>query len=426
MSRGSVVVDAVEARRDARQPDERSPAAEPTAELASVPQPSGIAYDNRSYSLGLGALRGIAAIGVVIYHVFLFVPIGGIDLPHSMPLDLSHLHLLAQHLFLALFNGRGLVVLFFVLSGCVLSLSLDRRPGFGPADVPGYLVRRGMRLYPLLILAASAGALLQMIIGPNALPAASSWANWHYDVPREALPYEWFKNAIGYSNSLNSPAWSIGVELVASAIFPVLYFLSLRPIRAAVSLVCLVVAMFAIAPLPGNLQIFAFSFFVGALIPRYGRTVARWYEALGPVGRRLLLLAALLPFMFGRRLILTFHPSVAATTLVESLCAGVVVSLILFRPCPRLFATPLLQWLGRVSYGIYLLHIIVLFALAYLVLPYLSTEGTGAAISAILVLGAGTLVIVLPLSWATYGALEDPMQRLGSRWDRQLRRTKLH
>ena len=102
-----------------------SKASEPKQPV-STPTPAGIAYDNASYSLGLGALRGFAALGVVIFHVFLFIPIGGIELPHEEDLTFSSTTLLAQHLFLGLLNGRALVTMFFVLSGCVLGLSLDR------------------------------------------------------------------------------------------------------------------------------------------------------------------------------------------------------------------------------------------------------------------------------------------------------------
>ena len=106
---------------------------------------------------------------MVIFHVFLVLPISGIDAPHA--------ELVAQHLFFGFFNGRGLVTLFFVLSGCVLALSLNRAPSFGIRTLPGYWVRRGFRLYSLLILAATLGALLQVNIGTGAIPSASDWVN---------------------------------------------------------------------------------------------------------------------------------------------------------------------------------------------------------------------------------------------------------
>ena len=43
---------------------------------------------------------------------------------------------MANHLALGVFNGGAFAILFFVLSGCVLALSLARRPRFALAQAP--------------------------------------------------------------------------------------------------------------------------------------------------------------------------------------------------------------------------------------------------------------------------------------------------
>ncbi len=379
---------------------------------------TGIAYDNRNFSLGLAGLRGFAAVAVVIYHVFHVLPIAGIDGPQEIMVDVFYGPLLAQHVFLGFFNGRGAVTLFFVLSGCVLALSLDRQPRFGLRDMGGYLVRRGFRLYPLLIFAASLGAMLQYFMQPGAIEAVSRWVNWHYNVPNHDLPREWLLNALGVSDTLNSPAWSIRVELLASLIFPVLYLLSLHPWRAAASGVCFVGLMFV---LPGNphryllMNIFTFSFFLGALIPRYGALVANWYGKRDRRGRLLILAATVLPFMFARRLIepSTFAPP--PVVLIETLCSAMIVTLVLYRPAPPILTRPFAQILGRVSYGIYLLHLIVLFALVHIFFPVIPPLEAAGAVPITVFLCIATLAITVAASFATYELLEAPFQRAGSR-----------
>ena len=81
----------------------------------------------------------------------------------------------------------------------------------------------------MLVAAATLRAVLQLVIGTGALPAGSIWANRHFNVPTEQLFIEWIKNAIAYSTSLNSPAWSIQVELVASVLFPLFMRLPTDP-----------------------------------------------------------------------------------------------------------------------------------------------------------------------------------------------------
>jgi peptidoglycan/LPS O-acetylase OafA/YrhL len=382
---------------------------------AAAPRVSGIAYDDGAFSLGLGALRGFAALGVVIHHVSLALPIGRVRVPYLERVDVSDGSLLAQHVFLGFFNGMGLVTLFFVLSGCVLAMSLDRVRDFELHRVPGYWVRRGFRLYPLLFLAATLGALLQVSVNSGELASASAWANWHYEVPTAEVPREWALNAIGYSNSLNSPAWSIKVELLASFIFPALYVLTLRPSLAAPAAVFLIFIMFG-WPGPGiaYMQIFAFSFFVGALVPRYGAVLVGWYSRQERLWKRVIAIAVLLSFMYARRIIdpQTTSPAVI---LVESLCAAFIVSFVLVRPASPLIRSAIVQWLGRISYGIYLFHLIVLFALLHLLLPILPVEGTAARVLMMVFLGVATLLITLPLASVLYSAFEHPLQRLGSR-----------
>lgn len=381
------------------------------------PQISGIAYDNASFSPGLGALRGLAALGVVMFHVFLVLPIAGIDAPHLERFAPQNGPLLAQHLFLAFFNGRGLVVMFFVLSGCVLAMSLQRASSFGFRNLPGYWIRRGFRLYPLLILAATLGAILQLQVGSDEVDGVSVWATWHYNTPRDLLLWEWLKNVTAYSSSLNGPAWSITIELIASAVFPLLYLVALTRTGMLFGSVVLVSAMFLAPGDPENylrMNLFTFCFFIGAAIPLHGKRIHQAYIRLPDNTRKILLVSLVLTFMFARILINPTDPRPPSVILVESICAAALVTIVLFSPHERYFVSPVLQWLGRISYGVYLLHLIVLFALVHFALPLLPLGSTSEALYATALLAAATLAITLPAAWLIYGVLERPLQQLGA------------
>src|SRR5438128_2732703 len=88
----------------------------------------------------LDALRGSAALSVVVYHLH-----EGYHWPPAISfLDNTPLH--------ALWDGKAAVELFFVLSGFVLSLKYVRpAQGLNNFSYLGYLVSRFFRLMPAFI-----------------------------------------------------------------------------------------------------------------------------------------------------------------------------------------------------------------------------------------------------------------------------------
>lgn len=378
----------------------------------------GIAYDNRNHSLGLAALRGIAAIGVLVYHSLLITPLTGDGSSESRQVGVPEGTLLLEYVLLGLFNGPGLVVLFFVLSGCVLAMSLGRRKTFSAADLPGYWIRRGFRLYPLLILAATFGGILQWVVGPGTFPYGSEWANSHYDVPRNELGFAWLKNITGASHSLNSPAWSIRVELLVSFIFPLLYFITSKPSIAILGLAVSLLMMFGLPPRQHDYlqaHIYLFSFILGALVPRCGRQLADRFGDLRPAIRISTLMVAALAFMFARQLIEPLQLDSKLVVIVESLIATLVVALALFGKVPAFMLSGIVQQLGRISYGIYLFHLIVLFGLANLLFPIVPLALADKPLLTSLGLCILTLSLTLPLAWYLYDLVEAPLQKLGGR-----------
>jgi peptidoglycan/LPS O-acetylase OafA/YrhL len=158
----------------------------------------------------LDSLRGIAAVIVVLHHLMLAVP------------EASQGHFRLLDLPLSL-GGRFAVMLFFVLSGFVLALPYfaDKHLAYGR-----YLVRRFCRLYPPFAFAVLISAFLCWSLGGKSLPMVSSWLNdpWSNAVTTSVVMSHLLMEGIGKSQSidLDSPIWSLIIEMRVSFVFPLL------------------------------------------------------------------------------------------------------------------------------------------------------------------------------------------------------------
>lgn len=368
------------------------------------------------FSHGLAGLRGAAALGVLLYHAMLVVRLGPLDDAHLRPLDLTDPWLVLQHLLLVAFNGPALVTLFFVLSGAVLAMAAERETQ-GPG---GFWVRRLFRLYPLLVLAACVATLLQAtLFGPDPLPNATTWFNEHYKIPPGELSRAWAENIIGLRSSLNSPAWSIKVEILGSLLFPLLLPVARSPRLAPLAVLALVAGMFL---LPGHprqyayMNLFTLAFLLGALVPLQGHAWAEAFFRRPRALRLAVILVLLLAMMGARRLFAPDEFTPAGPILVETLCATALVGIILYGRDHAAYRHPWATRLALASFGLYLLHLPILFALAHLLLPHLpETLPGGAWLLLTAVLALATLAIALPLAWWVFRGVEQPMQQLGRR-----------
>lgn len=371
-----------------------------------------------SHSEGLDAGRGIAAVMVVIFHsLMVFEFEGGKDF-YVYTLDSSESWIFVQNLMLALFNGSACVTFFFVLSGTVLSLSLERETRFRAGNMLGYLIKRGFRLYPLLILTAGLAALLQIYyFSPEIYPVTTTWFNASFKIAGSDVPQEFVANALGRSASLNGPAWSIKVELLASAVFPVLYFLSRSAGTAVATAIGLVMAMFMMPGRPEQyhyMHVFIPCFFAGALIPRWGRPLATWFYQSERAIRVLIILISALVLMLTRRVLAPSEFAPADVVLMETLCASVLIAVVLFGRDRAFYHSWGMRTLAEISYGVYLLHCIVLLVIGHAIMPMMpDLLGGPAALGSAFLLAAATLAITLPFAYALHRAFERPMQHIG-------------
>ncbi len=359
----------------------------------------------------LDSLRGLAALAVVFNHCLLFLP--GFDrtilknsseptrgLVESLLCD-TPLHLFWQ--------GQSAVMLFFVLSGFVLSLPWWRGQ---PQSYSVFLIRRVTRIYLPYLVAVGAAAALMVTVGQKPLPLLTAWFNeWNWEQTLTAKVALQHLAMTGSDNFIDIPIWSLVYEMRISVIFPglmaaALVFGSRGFLACLAAMVSVYVAthLFHLSEdwidIASHMVGFTALFVLGAFCARHVGAVGRFCTP-GPT----YLPAAML---CGGLLLL--WPTYSSKTLVQVVPLGIGSALVVFAGMlpGRINATlhhPLPLWLGRVSFSLYLIHMPILLAVVRL------TYGT-MPVPVALVLGT---LLSLVLSEGFHRAVERPCQQLGRR-----------
>jgi peptidoglycan/LPS O-acetylase OafA/YrhL len=360
----------------------------PLQDQLSAP-PRGAAATTRVASLD--ALRGLAALSVVACHFLLLLA----DTPFG-----HHLTPWLQLPPFSLFQtAYGAVILFFVLSGYVLALSLAGDNG--PPSWGGFAVRRFCRIWPPFALTI----LISFVIGyvaVSAEPAVGSiWQNNTWQ--RGDLGLWAFAGQISMAASqigLDMPGWSLVYELRITLAFPLLLLvLRWAPASTIGVSFCLQLAsrlgppwLTALIPATATFIVF---FAAGAWLAVDGAPVARLRRA-SPTMRTVLAGVAVL--------FLSVPSGVSLSGVIAGLGAVLIIAVVVASPeIDRVLSVPCCVALGRVSYSLYLTHVVVLMALGRLL-------GSLLPVWMILAIAAPVIAVV---ACAGYRWVEQPSIRLG-------------
>ena len=157
----------------------------------------------------LQSLRGIAAVTVMISHC--------LDGYGPSPL-LSQIS--------SLFNGRAAVVVFFVMSGYVLTRSLQRGH-FDRDAVLRFYVRRVFRLYPAIWAASALGLAYLFALHWQIPPDRPAPLMQHVFRLDRFDTLHIVASIAGMTTFIIPQLWTIFVEIVASAAMPCIAFVAL-------------------------------------------------------------------------------------------------------------------------------------------------------------------------------------------------------
>ena len=379
---------------------------------------------------GLEALRGFASLIVVLFHCALCWSVLTSDDAVSG---------FATDLLLIPLSGDAPVVLFFVLSGFVLTGALSRLGNAAPGATAAYVMRRLFRIVP------AAWAALFVTIATVAV--CSRWP-WYF----EGTDY-WVTDYLSSANLgnlggsllfvddlINPMYWSLQVELVGSALMPLLYAAIRRNqpgFKAAAGLASLVLLPFVpcrFGPLSYLLNTFLFCFAFGTLAfhvaVNHPRLSARLFSF--PLGIAAAAALVLVHKVIGP--LSVFDPILGESEwltpilgegpnldlyvqhLLEAAAAALLVGAIVVNPGRwPILEHPASRFVGRISYSLYVIHFAVIVASVVLLR---TTVGAGLIAHPWLVtLLTAALVVPVSISAAAllHVAVEKPGMAIGRR-----------
>jgi peptidoglycan/LPS O-acetylase OafA/YrhL len=340
----------------------------------------------------LDALRGIAAIGVLVFHM------SGAFSPIAAP------------------GGYLAVDLFFMMSGVVLSHAYESRfqAGMGTVD---FMRVRFIRLYPLYLL----GTLLGIAVTVASLLGRNS-QSWDLSSLLQAALFALLflpnvsTRPVDQLYPLNIPCWSLFLEILVNLLFVILWpLLSSRRLIAVVVLTGIAVGV--AAQQHGNLDqgstasSFAiglartvFGFSVGVLIARHIRRVRRMESNLGVLA----IVATFTAAIAGR-------PEGDVRAIWDMVCVLMVFPMLVYcgtliDPDVRLRRTA--TFLGVTSYAVYVLHSPLSSVLNSVTRYWSGSIGMGVSAPW---LGVAVLAALLAGCWLVDRYFDSPVRRQLSR-----------
>jgi peptidoglycan/LPS O-acetylase OafA/YrhL len=348
----------------------------------------------------LDSLRGLAALVVVFNHCKLLFP-------NSRLFENTPLRLMV--------NGTAPVMLFFVLSGTVLALSyLEKDRSYTP-----YIIKRLSRIYLPFSAAIVLAAALDMLVGHAPILGETDWFNvynWRSPVTLGLIGRHL---AMLNVTELDDPMWSLVHEMRISLIFPLIAILAARRWRFTLLITGLASAMATLlmgrlvegslaASILSTVQFIAL-FAVGAVLSLPGKAAIRRTAQLGPGFQAAALAASLIllglaPWSGGHIVGLENFAGVTAAAFGSAILIMLALG---DAPITRAVLNhPIPLFLGKISYSLYLTHVIVLEVLVRTLAGHAPLLGIVALVP----------VAAIPAAWMFNIAVERTSTRLGRRW----------
>jgi peptidoglycan/LPS O-acetylase OafA/YrhL len=350
----------------------------------------------------IDSLRGVARLLVVYIHSVQWLQDSGTKLPalEAWLLDTS---------VTVVDPGKVGVLVFFAISGFVVPMSLMRAR---PHATRAFVVNRSFRILPAYWLSLAIGAPLMVAALGHEVTMASLVGN-------AIMAPQLFKGGF-----VLKVYWSLQVELVFYVLCLALFLTGLirhplLPGRAAIGFLLLgllaaILRHRLTVPAPVGLLLFLSLMF-------WGFCARLQVENDSPALRRQL--AILVVLYLGLMPVICYlayggMPTSYGTW--QAYAASYVLAVLIFLTFGILLQADWapLTWVGRVSYSVYLFHVICIVAIGSLVAPLLPENGLGTPV----ILGFAAISLVAAA--ATYRLAEEPMIRFGRTLNRTLDRRR--
>lgn len=303
----------------------------------------------------LDALRGIAAITVIITHFA------------ETYAEESLLKGIFQPF------GRSAVILFFLLSGISLSMSFQRKVSFSWQDYISYLVKRFFRIYLPFFVAILIAQGIFHILQPQGIAGLSEWFNLTGTGTAD------FRILVGnifmignYVNRIDPVIWSLIIELRISIIFPLLFYIVKKYEVLGATILMAITLVSGVSVLYISTQnfllgqtIFHTTFFV------LGIVISLHWSHIKNMSKQIYCL------IFIASLLLYFHVvifnlvgiptiQIISDVVIGLGCMGIVLACYESKTVQEHLTNRIYQGIGKISFSIYLVHCIVFIPMIYM------------------------------------------------------------
>ena len=357
----------------------------------------------------LDSLRGLAALIVVLHHLLL-----------SWDIETEPTSAIFR-VFLDLVNPLGpeAVILFFVLSGFVLSLPAVNGK---PQSYFTFITRRVFRIYVPCLAALAISVMTSFCLYSHLTHSIWVRSCWSGPVTWRLIWQHVMFLGVYDTTRFDPPIWSLVYEMRISLFFPLLCAIVLRlRMRWAFALVFFLTAVasaidrkYGVAstiPLSDTLH-YTTMFILGIYLAREKAKIADWFKRLTwlakiSFGVVFALLFAVAGPQFTPLATSIIHLRLTLfTQWITALGAGgLIVICMNSGTCKRILLWPPIRFLGQMSYSLYLMHFIVLLCCLDLLFGRIP-------LAAILCL---VFVLSIIVSWFCYRWVEVPSMNLGRR-----------
>lgn len=322
---------------------------------------------------GLDGLRGVAALIVVIHHSLLLFPtMSAVYLTGTAPVAGSLMWWMSYSPLKVLSAGGEAVIVFFVLSGLVLTLLVTKRAGF---DWVAYFPRRAVRIWLPVAASVIFAFLLVTLVRQQPFQPGTTWLNRSSIVEPTWATLVNASTLFGGNFQLNNPLWSLQWEMIFSVCLPLFVLCALAFRRwwiagVAVAILLAWVGVLGAIPALHYLPVFLAGGFLAVGLPGIQRVAARLNGS--GVGRWLwpsvlvVAVAALLgPWLIGPSLRSIDWALNLATLVVPLAAVAIVVCAIGWPLLARVLSAGVFKFLGTISFSLYLVHVPILVFASY-------------------------------------------------------------
>lgn len=357
----------------------------------------------------LDSLRGIAALVVMMSHGVR--PLTD-SARHTWLGDaISYMSLTPLRIFI---NGPAAVLIFFVLSGLVLSFRFIET---SRVAWPPFALARLLRIWPPFALAILGSALLMLLVGNRPLPELGDWFNDTWRAPLGLSSLATNLLMVQANDQFDNPMWSLVDEIRISMIFPALVFVTRsKPYTAAFSTALLTIGCasaighFSMNGIPRSILDttgMVFPFVIGIIVAVNLKYLQNILDNYSNKTILIIWILAIISISFAPMDISRLKNfSNGALAVIAVFWSAVIIVLCTLRgPVYRILISPIPEFLGRVSYSLYLWHVIIMTAA-------IRIEHSVAPLPVVILIGMAISLVVADLSQRY---IEVPFIRIGRR-----------